>query len=206
MTQNPKRRKQYSLHHHKHGNYERVLQAMREEYFSKGKPDHLTVPYVLMCATTLEARLNDELYGFASKTWEENSKLIADAFLSMSFRGKLIALVPILTNQRYRINQEHFVYQRLASLITLRNLLAHPKPTIYSFESPEVGESQLWPFPYPQIPKEMIDKLSDLTMGATKTFTPVEYHEAIEKLENWFLQRCPDRLSKIAMVVKSKDA
>jgi hypothetical protein len=202
VTQSPRRPKQYSFHHHKHANYERVLVAFRKEYLAKGEPDFLAVPYVLMCATTLEARLNDELYGFASNTWGNNFKLIAEAFLSMSFRGKLIALVPILTNQRYRINQEHFVYQRLASLITFRNLLAHPKPTIYSFESPELGENQLWPFPYPQTPKQIIDKLSDLTMGATKAFTPLEYHEALEKLENWFLQRCPDRLSKIAMVVK----
>ena len=41
----------------------------------------------------------------------------------------------------------------------------------------------------------------DITLGASKTFTPLQYHEALEKLEKWFFARCPDRLSKIAMVV-----
>ena len=39
-------------------------------------------------------------------------------------------------------------------------------------------------------------------MGATKTYTPVEYHDAIEKLEKWFFRRYPDRLSKVEMLIE----
>jgi hypothetical protein len=53
---------------------------------------------------------------------------------------------------------------------------------------------------------EEVELLDDLTMGATDTFEPVEYHEALEKLESWFFQRCPDRLSKVAIVVARKNA
>jgi hypothetical protein len=46
----------------------------------------------------------------------------------------------------------------------------------------------------------------DITLGASKTFTPLEYHEALEKLDKWFFHRFPDRLSKVAMVVdRSKE-
>ena len=124
----------------------------------------------------------------------------------MNFRGKLNALVPILTNNQYRINHEHIVYQRLASLITVRNFLAHPKPTVGEFVVEESPDAKTWPFPYPQIPRHVIDTFDDLTMGATQTFSPVDYHDAIEKLEKWFFHRCPDRLSKIAMVIKRENS
>jgi hypothetical protein len=199
-------KKRIQFHHHKHANYGRILNSIRDEYLAGGKPERLAVPYILMCATTLEARLNDELHGYASKTWKDNYKSIADAYLSMSFRGKLNALVPILTNNQYRINHEHTVYQRLASLVTVRNLLAHPKPTVGEFEVEESPDAKTWPFPYPQIPQHVINTFDDLTMGATQTFSPVEYHDAVEKLEKWFFHRCPDRLSKIVMVIKREDA
>lgn len=204
MTQDSRRHK-YKFHHHKHGNYQRVLDAIRDKYLAENEPEHLAVPYVLMCATTLEARLNDELHDFAATNWRDSFKPIADAYMSMNFRGKLNALVPILTNNQYRINQDHVVYQRLVSLISVRNLLAHPKPTVSEFADAS-EDAPTWPFPYPMIPKEMVEILSDLTMGATKTFSPIEYHDALEKLERWFFHRCPDRLSKIAMVVRREDA
>jgi hypothetical protein len=197
-------KKKYRFHHYKHANYQLILDAVRKEYLSEGEHKHLAVPYVLMCATTLEARLNDELHGYASKIWGDDYKSIADAYLSMSFRGKLTAVVPFLTNNKYRINQKHIVYQRLASLITVRNLLVHPEPTVEKFEIRELPEDKRLPFPYPQLPREIFEKLDDLTMGATKKYTPVEYHDAIKKFERWFFNRYPDRLSKVSMVVKGK--
>jgi hypothetical protein len=202
MVESAKRRK-FTFHHHKHANYERVLEAIRVRYEKESEPEYLAVPYILMCATTLEARLNDELFGFASATWKDDFKAVAEAYLSMSFRGKLNALVPVLTNNEYRINHDHFVYQRLASLISVRNVLAHPKPSVGEFEDAS-EDGPTWPFPYPLMPKELTDTMSDLTMGATKTFSPLEYHEAIEKLEKWFFRRCPDRLAKVAIVVARK--
>ncbi len=206
LARKTENRTKVKYHHHKHGGYERILDAMRDQYLNESEPDRLAVPYILMCATTLEARMNDELHDHAYKMWGDKYKTIADAYFSMTFRGKLNALVPILTNGRYRINRDHFVYQRLVSLISVRNLIAHPKPTVGEFEEFELEEGETWPFTYPRIPAEIIEKLTDITMESTKSFTPVEYHEAIEKLEKWFFHRCPDRLSKIAMVVARVDA
>ena len=206
MAKKSQKKKKLKFHHHKHGNYENILDLMREQYLEEGEPDRLAVPYILMCATTLEARLNDGLHDYASRVWKDRYKSIADSYLSMSFRGKLNALVPILTNNKYRINQDHFVYQRLASLISVRNLIAHPKPIVTEFEEFELEEGETWPYPFPRIPAEIIEKFTDLTMESTKSFTPIEYHEAIEKLEKWFFQKYPDRLSKIAMVVACEDA
>jgi hypothetical protein len=56
------------------------------------------------------------------------------------------------------------------------------------------------------MPKQFVYDSPDITLGALKTFTPLEYHYALEKLETWFFQRCPDKLSKVAMVVdRSKE-
>lgn|SRR5688572_10814115 len=41
----------------------------------------------------------------------------------------------------------------------------------------------------------------DLTMGVGSKYTPLEYHEAIKKLDKWFLRRLPDGISKIAKLV-----
>jgi len=198
------RKKKYDFLQYKYSNYIRVLEALRKQYISEGEPKRLAVPYILMCATTLEARLNDELCSHAMQLWDDSYKSIADVYLSMTFRNKLNALVPFLTNNKYRINQDHFVYQRLASLISVRNLLAHPKPIVRKIEEDELAGFKTWP-PLPKLPPGVFEALSDLTMGATKTYTPIEYHDAIEKLNKWFFSRYPDRLSKIAMVVKSKD-
>jgi hypothetical protein len=53
-----------------------------------------------------------------------------DGYLSMSLKGKLINVVPIITAQRFVINQEHKTYQHLAELIKIRNRLVHNRSTL----------------------------------------------------------------------------
>src|SRR5271157_5765172 len=95
----------------------RLLERMRDRYTKEGEAEDLVVPYVLLCALTLESKLNDALMNKAKRLCKGGSNALEDAFCSMSFKGKLNALVPVLTNGRYCINNDHFVYQRLASLI-----------------------------------------------------------------------------------------
>jgi hypothetical protein len=52
-----------------------------------------------------------------------------------------------------------------------------------------------------QVPRELAAYEIDVTLGAAGEFTPPEYHEALDKLEKWFFRRCPDRLSKVDMVI-----
>jgi hypothetical protein len=174
----------------------RVLDKFRNHYEVEGRPDTLVIPYVLTCAAYLESKLNDSLFEFSVKRFGED---VATALMSLSLPGKLNILVPVLTDGRYRINKQHFVYQRLISLIRVRNSITHAKAEIEEISAEPENSS------FGGIPRQIM-KGTDITLGASKTFTPMEYDDALEKLEKWFFYRCPDKLGKVAMVVdRSKE-
>jgi hypothetical protein len=177
----------------------RVLDKLRKHYEAENQPKSLVIPYVLTCAAYLESKLNDSLLHVAMKRYGEDT---ADAFMSFSLPKKLNVFVSVLTDGRYRINKEHFIYQRLLSLIRVRNSITHAKS---EFEEITTKPDDLIDVPAihfgtGKIPRQFIDE-PDITLGASKTFSPLEYHDALEKLEKWFFRRCPDKLSKIAMVI-----
>lgn len=182
----------------------RVLEKLRKHYQTEHEPRPLVVPYVLTCATYLESKLNDSLLEFAVERYGDD---VATALMWLSLGNKLNVLVPVLTDGRYRINKEHFVYQRLVSLIRVRNSITHAKSEIEELvaEPVDLLEIPVIPFAMAQIPRQFMDE-PDITLGASKTFTPLQYHDALDKLEKWFFDRCPDRLSKVAMVInRSKE-
>jgi len=182
----------------------RVLNKLRKHYEAEQRPESLVIPYVLTCAAYLESKLNDSLAQFAMKRYGAD---VADALMSLSLPRKLNVLVPVLTEGRYRINMKHLVYERLISLIRVRNSITHAKSEL---EEITAAPEDLMSVPLifsgmAQIPRRFMDQ-PDITLGASKTFTPLEYHDALEKLDKWFFRRCPDRLSKVAMVVdRSKE-
>jgi hypothetical protein len=123
--------------------------------------------------------------------------------MSLSLPKKLSVLVPVLTEGRYEINTAHPVYQRLASLIRVRNSITHAKSEI---EETIANDEDLTTVPVipsgmTRLPRQFIMEIPDITLGAARTFSPLDYHNALENLEKWFFQRCPDRLSKVPMVV-----
>ena len=182
----------------------RVLDKLRKHYEAEGQPDSLVIPYVITCAAYLESKLNDSLFEFAMKRFGQD---VADVLVSLSLPSKLNVLVPVLTDGRYRINRQHFVYQRLMSLVRVRNSITHAKS---EFEEITATSEDLVDVPIvfegmAKIPRQFMDE-PDITLGASKTFTPLQYHESLEKLEKWFFHRCPDKLGKVAMVVdRSKE-
>jgi hypothetical protein len=124
--------------------------------------DALTVPLVLTCAAALECTLNDAMLsvnlgarkGVTLADWREardeggwtltmtpmsaTGNLmddLADGYLSMSLRGKLTNIVPILTCNRFKINREHKTYQTLVELIRERNRLVHAKGSLEATEA-----------------------------------------------------------------------
>ena len=184
-----------------------VLVSMRERFNADSNPDTLVVPYVISCAAYLEAKLNDSLFHHALSKYGEE---VAGAFVSMSLPKKLLVVVPVLTEGKYSINKRHFVYERLASLIRVRNSIAHAKAEFQELTPGETEDAELAAVPgifltEAQLKRKLESMRNipgiDLTMGAAKTFSPLEYHGALEKFEKWFFHRCPDRLSKVAMVV-----
>lgn len=182
----------------------RVLKELKKRYKEAGAPAELAIPYVLTCAAYLEAKLNDELLMTARERYGED---VAEALMCLSLPAKLNVIVPILTEGRYRINKEHLVFQRLSSLIRVRNRLAHARTKL---ETVDVGPVDLVTVPFitsgsSEIPRQFFDK-EDLALGATKEFTPLDYHDAVDMLEKEFFRRSPDRLARVAMVIdRSKD-
>jgi hypothetical protein len=178
---------------------------LRKHYKAEKQPEVLVIPYVLTCAAYLESKLNESLFLFALKRYGNE---VADALMSLSLPKKLNVLVPVLTDGKYRMNTKHIVYQRLVSLIRVRNSLAHAKSDIEEVdENPEglFGIPSFLSDPTKMLLRPKID-LPDLTLGAAKTFSPLEYHDALQKLERWFLLRYPDKLSKVAIVLdRSKE-
>lgn len=199
-----KKTKKYARVTFKSGSVHHVLDKLRAHYKAENEPQSLVIPYVLTCAAWLESLLNESLHTFLMERYNED---VMQAILSLQLPKKLTILVPVLTEGRYRIKKDHTVYQRLAALIQVRNSIAHAKPKLEEM----TAEEQV-PFDLSVLylnPTEISRHLftgPDITLGASKQFSPLEYHDAIDKLEKYFLWRCPDRLSKIAMVIdRSKE-
>lgn len=203
-TESPKRTKKFARITYASTPLSHVLVKMRERFQADPDPDTLVVPYVISCAAYLEAKLNDSLFQHTlSKFGEE----VASAFASLSLPRKLLVVVPVLTEGKYSINKRHFVYERLSSLIRVRNSIAHAKAEFQELTPEHTVDAEQAGVPWIFLKEAQIQRrlqnipLIDPTMGAAKTFSPLEYHSALEKFEKWFFQRCPDRLSKVAMVV-----
>lgn len=95
----------------------------------KNKTAHAhLVSFVIMCAATLEAILNDEIVSWAFSSFpKDRYKAAADALLSMSFRGKLDFIVPLLTGNSFLIKTGSDDYKNLSQLIRRRNELMHSR-------------------------------------------------------------------------------
>jgi|HubBroStandDraft_1064217.scaffolds.fasta_scaffold08564_7 hypothetical protein len=178
----------------------RALNQFNKSFVAGDNPDYLVIPYVLTCAAYLEAKLNDAF----QNTEDQYGEDFANSMQSLSLPNKIKTLVPVLTHGRYEINKEHFVYQRLIDLVRMRNALAHAKSELTEFsvtdddlvDVPVVGAGMV------KMPRVILESGGgDVTLGASATYTPLEYHDALNKLEKWFFHRCPDKLAKVAMVV-----
>lgn len=205
MMENSEKPKVYARLVLKSTTLHRVLEKLRKHYKEEQQPESLVIPYILTCAAYLESKLNDELLQFAMKRY---GKEVAGALMSLSLPRKLVVLVPILTEGKYRINTNHLVYQRLISLIRVRNDITHAKSEIEEITAKpeELVSIPVIPFDIVEMPEKFVHHSPDITLGALKTFSPLEYQYALEKLETWFFQRYPDKLGKVAMVVdRSKE-
>lgn len=181
--------------------FHRILNGYRKHYQKAEHKDCLFIPYVLTCAAALEATMNEKLIEYADRRWGSDDPTLAQSLLSMTLRGKLNALVPLLTDHRFQFNRKHFVYKRLNMLISIRNILVHPKP----FDKEISVSDQRHPLGYP-ILDGYVEIAEDLTLGAAEKFNPLEYHEALEKLDKWFFMRLPDHISKVAMLTANDHA
>lgn len=193
-------RRKYAFRAIKSTQLGRALDRLNALYLEQHEPDYLVIPYLLTCAAFMEAKLNDSFHDVEKHYGEE----FAAAMQSLSLPKKLVCLVPVLTHGRFDINKNHFVYQRLTSLIRTRNSIAHAKSELTTIEVPEAElvSVHVLGSGMNKIPKRFLGGTDDVTLGASSSFTPLEYHDALNKLEKWFFRRYPDRLSKVAMVIE----
>ena len=188
----------------KYVKFDRILKQLQEAYIKQTIPSQfLDAPYTITCATALESRLNDEIEQFVHKSFKHNARQIADSYLSMSFRGKLNAIVPLLTSNSFVFNSGHEVYKKLVSLIKVRNMLVHPKSFFEDVEiqqevDPDTGK--VFPFP---VSKTLAKLGEDLSLGSIKEYLPTEYHDALNKLEKIFFKNLgkPQRLAKTKLIL-----
>jgi len=188
----------------KYVKFDRILEQLREAYVEQTIPSQfLDVPYIITCAAALESRLNDEMVHFSYETFDDAGREMAESFLSMSFRGKLNAVVPLLTSNSFVFNTGHEVYKKLSSLIKVRNLLVHPKSFFEDVSiQQEVDSNTGKAFPYP-VSKKLAELGEDLSLGSTKEYTPTEYHDALGKFEKIFFKNIgkPNRLAKTRLII-----
>jgi hypothetical protein len=188
----------------KHVKFDRILKQLRKAYIEETTPpQYLAVPYIITCSAALESRLNDEIVRFSYESFDKAGREMAESFLSMTFRGKLNAIVPLLTSNIFVFNTGHEVYKKLLSLIKVRNFLVHPKSffediSIQQEVDPNTGKA----FPYP-VSKKLAELGEDLSLGSTKEYTPTEYHDALDKFEKIFFKNIgkPNRLAKTGLII-----
>ncbi|MBI5375859.1 MAG: hypothetical protein HZA77_10520 [Candidatus Schekmanbacteria bacterium] len=199
MTDKDKRYK-YAFRAIKSSQLWRALEKFKKHYLDTKNPDFLVIPYILTCAAYLESKLNDSFHD----TEKQYGNDFSYAMMSLSLPNKLKVLVPVLTNGKFVINKEHFVYQRLISLIRVRNTIAHAKSELKEITAneDEVVNEPIMNSGIHKIPKHFLNDTNDITLGASKTFTPLEYHEALDKFKKWFFLRYPDKLSEVPMLIE----
>jgi hypothetical protein len=111
--------------------YLNVLEDLRSSWPASGektlKPSSF-IPFVVTAAAALECLLNDNLIMHCQYVFGLNpNDKFANAFLSMSLRGKLEIIIPLLTSSKYVIRHDSSTYRQLNRLVKLRNDLMHGK-------------------------------------------------------------------------------
>lgn len=103
--------------------------------------------FILLAASALEAILNDAIIWWAHDRFQRSDyKRMSTAFLSMSLRGKLDAVIHLLSDGQYISNNESPMYQQLSELVKVRNEVAHSKNFFHEAELDieEHEDGHLW--------------------------------------------------------------
>ncbi len=173
-----------------HFTYRSILSNYRDEigwYFDREGNELHVVPFVLTISAALECSLNDHIImHFSNNYKKEQADLMMRGFLSMNLRGKLLNIIPLLTNNKFTINTENKIYQKLVNLIKIRNGLVHNQSAYIIHEARIKEDSDGNPFI--QVQDELNDTLekeTDLTLGIDQDVG--QLHDALEEFHSLFL-------------------
>lgn len=161
--------------------YMGMLLQIREDaaWFFNGQKKFLTVPFILTCAAALECSLNDALIGSLT---EPDEVPLVDGYLSMSLRGKLSNVVPIITHNKFQLDRAHKTFKTLSELISLRNQLVHNKSTYEDHKGTVVMEPD--GNVYIRVADGVAERVGDTTFGLGERAGA--FHDALEDLHEKF--------------------
>lgn len=154
-------------------------------FFDKGENSIHTVPFVLTCAAAMECSFNDYIINHFTSEYGGHGKLQIPGLLSMSLKGKLLNIVPLLTLNKYMLNVNHKIYQKLVELIKIRNRLVHNKSSYEMHEALVKEDPEGKPFI--SIPEDLERKLSDRidpTFGISGDIGA--FHDSLERFHELF--------------------
>lgn len=145
------------------------------------------LPYVFTCAAALEATLNDHLVADAFSVYGESKyRRHSEAFLTLSLRGKLDLIFPLLSKGKFIARDDSSAYRALAELVGLRNELVHSK----SFFEEAVdwhGDSE-----DPQIRQAFLEKTKKRKLRSVTSAKCKAFHAALRSLDEDFFYRVED--------------
>jgi hypothetical protein len=154
--------KTYTIHFSLASSYLKVLEGLSHSLDPNDSPDSFDrLPFIVTCAATLECVLNESIIQYAIGHFPpEDVRRIAGAHLSMSLRGKLDCVVPLLSKSEFVNRRDSAAYQHLVKLISVRNTLMHNKSYLDDYGT-EAKENADGTFSL-GIAKQLLDRVAAL--------------------------------------------
>lgn len=143
--------------------YFKKLRTAYKDIKDDNLSDYLFFGFFTLCAATLEYSLNFTLtYYCLNHYGHENYKRYAEAYIKLSFPNKLLMSPSIVSNGKFKFNQDCEYFKTLNEIITLRNRILHNKEFLKEFDFPplsKISNSDTIEIEFP-IEKNHIDTLT----------------------------------------------
>lgn len=116
--------------------YYKKLRAAYLDIKNGNHNEYLYFSFITLCSSTLEYSLNFILADYCvEKFGAEKYKTYLEEFISLKFKNKLLLIPHLITEGKYKINDNSFAFKKLVQLINLRNKILHNKEFLKEFES-----------------------------------------------------------------------
>lgn len=116
--------------------YYKKLRSAYSDIKNDNHNDYLYFSFITLCSSTLEYSLNFILADYCvEKFGSTNYRTYLEEFISMRFKNKLLLLPHIISEGKFKINDNSFAFKKLAELINLRNKTLHNKEFLKEFDS-----------------------------------------------------------------------
>lgn len=132
--------KSYSLWDGTESYYEKLRLAYQDiEDDNISEYSHFS--FFILCAATLEYSLNYLIADYCLNTYgPEKCKPFIDAYVSLSFKKKILMTPSILSNGELMFNEDKNEFKKLNELVGLRNKIMHGKESLNEFDFPNISE------------------------------------------------------------------